>query len=176
MCIMDSYIPQIQSEIDLNHTDDTETAYDKTTWIGSIKDRVYRTAQDWLWVWLFADHRKTPWFMRGKDRIAQKLNNSSQLTSHPYMSPMYYEHLDEISRETKLTLIALDMDPTLDQSIAMARRWKGEVDFDVVRDLPHAYLNFVSFAFKYWGGYYYSIDKMRSVMGYEKKFENCYKY
>lgn len=177
MCLMDSYLPQIDEEMAKNARDvEKKPAEEDTSILGRWLTKTKTFIKSYMWVWLFVDSESTPWFMQGRDRIAEKLNNAKQLTRHPFVSPMYYEHLDEISRDVALTLIALDMDPTLDQSIAMANKWKGRVKLEVVRDMPHAFLNFVSFGFKYWSAYYYAIDKMKEAMGYEPTFQSFYQY
>jgi len=44
-----------------------------------------------------------------------------------------------------LHLIALHFDPFLDDNVAMAKKWKGQVTLDVLDKLQHGFLNFMPF-------------------------------
>ncbi|KAI1294244.1 Hormone-sensitive lipase [Halotydeus destructor] len=169
LCLMDSYIPQTQAEYDYDKSKQTTTTDgqgDVSLW-ARTKARVHEWAKRHLWVWLWLDKGCVPWYAQGKQRILAKAKSSQQLIEHPYLSPMYYEDFESM-RDIQLTLVALNMDPTLDQSIEMARRWRGKVDLDVVNDMPHAFLNFVSLGFSFIDAYYYAIDKMKNICEYNK--------
>lgn len=48
-------------------------------------------------------------------------------------------------KDVNLYLIGLHYDPFLDDNVSMAKKWKGNVSFDVLDELQHGFLNFMPF-------------------------------
>lgn len=159
MCLLNSYVPQTPEETEA--VDDFSNA----PWWRRLKAKASGLAKRFCWFFLFADPTNRPWYVQGRERAIAKLGSCEKLINHPYLSPINYDDMDSLS-DVQLTLIALNMDPTLDHSIAMAKKWPGTVDLDVVA-MPHGFLNFVSFGFQFNDAYYYAIDKMKNVMNYK---------
>ncbi|KAI1303603.1 Hormone-sensitive lipase [Halotydeus destructor] len=67
-------------------------------------------------------------------------HDNLEIFKHPYMSPLNYGHFEDL-KTVKLKLFALHSDPLLDNSVTMARRWRGHVTLDVIDTLQHAFFN-----------------------------------
>jgi len=71
----------------------------------------------------------------------QQLN---EMASNPYVSPLMADFdIDDVS----LFLVGLTYDACLDDTITLARNWKGHVSLDVLDDLPHGFLNFCEYQY-----------------------------
>ena len=55
----------------------------------------------------------------------------------PFLSPVYYDKLQDLSH-VRISVMAAEYDPLLDQSVHIAREWKGPVDFYFVEESFHA--------------------------------------
>lgn len=71
----------------------------------------------------------------------QELAKFLKLERHPYLSPLY-GRLDRL-KDVKLYLLTSNTCNLLDQSVAMAKSWKGEVTLDIVDRHAHGFLGFV---------------------------------
>ena len=104
-----------------------------------------------LFVLLRVGQAYAPATRRGSDGIAYLTNDvphdyvqrqdEYDLFSTPYTSLHLYEHLDSLSH-VHLNIMALHFDPLLDESIRLAKKWKGPVDLRVVDDTCHGALIF----------------------------------
>lgn len=88
------------------------------------------------------DHRNILELVKDRERLTKHFRDNETLLEHPYMSPLNYEHLEDLAH-LQLHLIAVHSDPVLDYSVAMARRWRGDVTLNVLDDLNHGFLNFI---------------------------------
>ena len=79
-----------------------------------------------------------PWYR--KQDLEKRLINLNEVTNNGFISPLVCEDLPE---DIPLYLIGLHYDACLDDSIQMAKKWKGPVVLDVIDELPHGFLNFV---------------------------------
>lgn len=91
---------------------------------------------------LLDDHE--PWFLKPKPYLYKRMDLIEEVTSNPYVSPIFYDDFDSL-KDVSLGLIALHFDPFLDDSISMAKKWKGPVILDVLDGLQHGFLNFMPF-------------------------------
>lgn len=67
-----------------------------------------------------------PWYKAAEPAdIAKYMVEEMKLTRHPYISPLLYQDMYSL-RDVKMYLIACDNDPILDQSVIMARKWRGK--------------------------------------------------
>ncbi|XP_074598630.1 hormone-sensitive lipase-like [Brevipalpus obovatus] len=82
-----------------------------------------------------------PWYRRRG--IFPRLEIINQLASSPYASPILYEHFDSLV-DLPLYIIVGEFDPLLDENIELAKRWKGPVKLDILKDLAHGFLYFNS--------------------------------
>ncbi|RWS26358.1 hormone-sensitive lipase-like isoform X2 [Leptotrombidium deliense] len=91
----------------------------------------------------FGKLRKS-WYLEEKSVLKPKVERLYEITSNPYISPLYYDDFESLSN-IDLHLIALHFDPFLDDNISMARNWKGNVTVDVLDGLQHGFLNIMPF-------------------------------
>lgn len=85
-----------------------------------------------------------PWFLKPKPYLYKRMELIEEVTTNPYVSPIFYDDFDSLD-DVSLGLIALHFDPFLDDSISMAKKWKGPVVLDVLDGLQHGFLNFMPF-------------------------------
>lgn len=85
-----------------------------------------------------------PWYREEELKLKQRVENLYKTTSNPYISPLFYHDFESLS-SINLHLIALHFDPFLDDNVAMAKKWKGQVTLDVLDKLQHGFLNFMPF-------------------------------
>ena len=64
------------------------------------------------------------------------IRDDYKVLESPILSPIRYEKLDQLS-DVPLHLMALGNDPLLDESLEMARKWKGRVKLHVVEGCAH---------------------------------------
>ena len=81
-----------------------------------------------------------PWY-RHSDNLEEKLRVVNHVTGNPFISPLLSTSLPP---DIPLYLIGLHFDACLDDSIQMAKYWRGPVVLDVIDGLPHGFLNFVA--------------------------------
>lgn len=88
---------------------------------------------------IFNRTKQLPWYKtQERSDIFHILANKLQ---HPYFSPLYYQHFDDLSSVT-LHLLTGEYDPFLDENISLAKMWRGKVTLDVVPDMGHGFLSF----------------------------------
>lgn len=59
-----------------------------------------------------------------------------KVVESPFLSPVRYSKLDQLA-DVNLHVMAVANDPLLDESIEMARQWKGRTKLDVVEGVTH---------------------------------------
>ena len=67
----------------------------------------------------------------------------NQRASHPYVSSVYYQDFESL-KSIRLYMISGEFDAMLDDAIGIGRKWKGPVILDVMPDMPHGFLYFLS--------------------------------
>ncbi|XP_053213986.1 uncharacterized protein LOC128397298 [Panonychus citri] len=82
-----------------------------------------------------------PWFICDKPSFSKKLQALADRTHTPYASPMTYDKFDSLTK-IPMKILTSEFCPLLDESITMAKLWKGPIGVDVMEDLPHGFLNF----------------------------------
>ncbi|CAG2113848.1 unnamed protein product [Medioppia subpectinata] len=90
----------------------------------------------------FAGRRQMPrpWYRRPEPALGVKLESLNAVVNNPYISPLLSA---PDFHDIPLYLVALVYDACLDDSVQMAKKWKGPVCLDVIDALPHGFLNFV---------------------------------
>jgi acetyl esterase/lipase len=73
------------------------------------------------------------------DSFAKKFLDDWKLLSHPYVSPLFYERLDDL-KDMPLSLLVCPSDPILDHAISIANKWKGEVRIGKFENMIHGFL------------------------------------
>ena len=84
---------------------------------------------------------RTPWFKRNREYVRSRIKQIDQKSkSDPYFDPFIGSF--EIFNKTKLILIACELDPVLDDSIELAKKWPlGLVDFEVMPNVVHGFFH-----------------------------------
>lgn len=75
------------------------------------------------------------------DRSCDRSLTLVVLGAHPYASPLRSCNYD-LFPEVALYEVVGEYDPFLDDAVALARKWRGHVQMDVVPDLMHGFLYF----------------------------------
>ncbi|XP_015784830.1 uncharacterized protein LOC107362310 [Tetranychus urticae] len=88
-----------------------------------------------------SSNQTQPWFICDKSNFSKKLKTLADRTHTPYASPLTYQKFDSLSK-IPMQILTSEFCPLLDESITMAKLWKGPVNLDVMEDLPHGFLNF----------------------------------
>lgn len=91
------------------------------------------------------NYRLVPWYKK-PDSVKQSLYNLNKFVSNPFISPLLSKDID--FDEVPLYLYPLTYDAFLDDSIEMAKKWKGKVYIEVFDELPHGFLNLIAFCDK----------------------------
>lgn len=74
------------------------------------------------------------------EKCIQAFESFNEAVKMPYLSPIFYEHLDELSGITLNSIIG-EFDPLLDENIVLSKLWKGKVTLDVFEDAGHGFLH-----------------------------------
>ena len=77
---------------------------------------------------------KQNWFLQDDNADLARI---LELEKSAYINPLRYEHFHEIQLE--LQLISATSCPILDQSVELAKKWRGPVHLHVEHRLPHAF-------------------------------------
>lgn len=80
-----------------------------------------------------------PWWRRSKEEIQQVVQHVSKKSSDPLFNPLSSSKWNSLT-SIGLFIQACQFDPLLDDSIAIAKIWKGPVELKVVEGVPHGYL------------------------------------
>ncbi|KAI1286034.1 hypothetical protein HDE_11266 [Halotydeus destructor] len=68
------------------------------------------------------------------------LAKQSELLVHPYWSPLFYKHFEDL-KDIKLILLVTTVDHFGDTSVLMARQWRGPCELVVIEGEPHGFLH-----------------------------------
>lgn len=128
LTICESYLPLIKRGTISSATENSS--------IKSEKLLQSDTEKDGKETWTLLEKNEQP----PKDWLARP---DYDVIRSPYLTPYAYTKFDELS-DVKLSILAFDCDPFLDESITMAKKWKGNVDLKTFDHLPHG-----SFVMKY---------------------------
>lgn len=81
-------------------------------------------------------------YASGKELLeSAHLGKFLQLSSHPYMSPLFYAGFENL-KDLPLSLVTSTTCPIADHSVGMAKKWKGPVQLVALERLPHAFFGF----------------------------------
>ena len=83
----------------------------------------------------------TPWYRKNIVNTREVVEVTQQKLSDPFYHTLSYRYFSHLS-QVKLYIQAAQFDPLLDDSVAIARHWTGEVVLDVVEKVCHGFLNF----------------------------------
>lgn len=85
------------------------------------------------------------WYACSKPELMSRFAAFGDNLEHPYLSTLKYQKFDQL-KDVSCHLIGLVNDIFLDQSVDMAKKWKGNCTLDVVDELSHAFLNYLPFS------------------------------
>lgn len=91
------------------------------------------------------DSLDNAWFACDKDELLSRISKFNNLFEHGYLSSIKYANFEQLS-DVDLYLITPYFDPLHDDSIEMAKKWKGGMKIDVLDSLSHGFLHFVQFS------------------------------
>lgn len=124
--------------------------------------------------------RLVPWYNQ-TDTVKQSLYNLNTFALNPFISPLLAKNLENL-KQIPLYLYPLTYDPFLDDSIEMAKKWKGttttpkgilliqfilspgKVHLEVIDGLPHGFLNLVKFSDKGKEASFKCMEHVRDVL------------
>ena len=86
-----------------------------------------------------------PWYRRGNDVVDQIISKHKNKLSDPYFNIVCSNHYDDL-KDIKLFIQASEFDPLIDDSIQIAKKWKGFVKLDVIPDVNHGFLSLQDFS------------------------------
>lgn len=81
-----------------------------------------------------------PPLAQSKEQMLRRARACAELTRHPFVSPLYYEDFESLSGVT-LYQACCQLDPILDHSVSMGKKWKGPLIVDVFNNMHHGFLN-----------------------------------
>ena len=85
--------------------------------------------------------KRVAWYrLPDRHESVAKINKRA---SHPYVSSVYYQDFESL-KSVRLYMISGEFDPMLDDAIAIGREWRGPVILDVMPNMPHGFLYFLS--------------------------------
>ena len=82
-----------------------------------------------------------PWFNCDFKTYKIRADYIARLYENPIISPLTYEHLDELNSIDLYTLVG-DLDFLQDESIEISNVWKGNTSLDVIDDVMHGFIHF----------------------------------
>lgn len=109
------------------------------------------------------ENQSKPWFLRPKPELREYLKSISEVTSSPYVSPVFYPDFESLS-DVELNVISLNYDPFLDDSITFFKNWQGKKSFRVLDGLMHGFMNFMPFVSEAKKGSNVCIDVIRQSL------------
>lgn len=89
----------------------------------------------------FKKENSRPFFHCDYSTYNTRMNYVKQFYENPIITPISYEHFDELST-IDLYTISGELDFLVDDSIEISNKWKGNVSLDIVNDLMHGYFYF----------------------------------
>lgn len=79
------------------------------------------------------------WFRESFENVRSILGKALKFNSNPFVSPLCYKHIDEIN-DIPMLIIVGEWDVLLDESIKLAKNWKGLVDIEIFPGEIHGFL------------------------------------
>ena len=80
-----------------------------------------------------------PWYRKDLKSMEQVLKVNIKKKEDPFVNPLCYTKFDEL-KNVQCFIQACEFDPLLDDSIAIAKLWKGPVTIDLVNDHCHGFM------------------------------------
>jgi acetyl esterase/lipase len=85
------------------------------------------------------DAAADPWFRRDLPDVLRTFKEIVRISEDPYFNPLHSDKWHEMS-DIPLSIQMCEFDPLLDDSIAIARAWRGPVRLSHAAGKPHGYL------------------------------------
>lgn len=86
-----------------------------------------------------------PWYRRDRQEVKEIFCQYQQSINYPFFNVLSSNNFEAL-KDIKLFIQASEFDPLLDDSIAIAKKWKGIVKLDVIPDVNHGFLAFQGFS------------------------------
>lgn len=83
----------------------------------------------------------TPWYRKNIVNTREVVEVTQQKLSDPFYHTLSYKYFNHLS-QVRLYIQAAQFDPLLDDSVAIARHWTGQVILDVVEKVCHGFVNY----------------------------------
>lgn len=84
-----------------------------------------------------------PWFCCDFKTYKIRADYIARLYDNPFISPLIYQHFDEL-RSVDLYSLAGDLDFLTDDAIEISNIWKGNTSLDIIEDVMHGFIHFKS--------------------------------
>lgn len=112
------------------------------------------------------NYKNDPWH-KDRETLGQVCNALNDQLDNPLVNPVGYKHFYRLNT-VPLYVTVGEFDPLLDDSITIAKQWKGPVTLDVIPDSPHGLCTFEYFASKnFTGG---KLTRQRFVQSLDPKY------
>jgi len=89
---------------------------------------------------LFPSTDPRPWFECSKEEFYEKFSILSKTILSPYLCALFYDKLDQIT-DVPMNLIGAEFDSFLDDTISVAKIYKGPLKVDILKSLMHGFMN-----------------------------------
>lgn len=80
-----------------------------------------------------------PWYRKDVKSMEQVLKTNIKKKDDPFVNPLCYKYYDEL-HNIQCFIQCCEFDPLLDDSISIAKLWKGPVTLDLVNDHCHGFM------------------------------------
>jgi len=90
-------------------------------------------------------NKKKPWYRQEKQAVQDFIKFNLEKHVHDSYINILYQNFDDL-KDIPLAIQACEFDPLLDDSVYLARKWKGQITLDVIEDVPHGFLSFQDFS------------------------------
>lgn len=83
----------------------------------------------------------SPWFNCDYKTYKTRADYIARLYNNPIISPLIYQHFDELS-SVDLCTLAGDLDFLVDDAIEISNIWKGNTSLAIIENLMHGFIYF----------------------------------
>jgi acetyl esterase/lipase len=110
----------------------------------------------------FSDCNSKPWFHQNPSKKEAIVKHLNKYRTNPYIIPLCYQGFETLE-DVGLHLFHPMYCPFLDQSVELAKKWKGTVSLDVTDNSGHGCIQYGVFDERVIDSFYNIIDRFKSV-------------
>lgn len=79
------------------------------------------------------------WYKKKDSDVKEVIRRFNDRLKDPFVNILAYQEWADL-KDIPLHVLGCEMDPILDHSILLAKKWQGPFKFDIAHDLPHGFL------------------------------------